>query len=92
MTQSHPTSAVAATKLPKERLAQLDRLARRRRVSRSSLIREMIEQLVEEADEPLTQTEQAEVERRRRETDAVRRLGELNERLRRRLDNRATDG
>lgn len=92
MSQSHATSAVAATKLPKERLAQLDRVARRRRVTRSSLIREMIEQLVEDADEPLTPIEQAEVERRRRETEAARRLGEINERLRRRLDHRETRG
>jgi predicted DNA-binding protein len=48
---------VAATRLPKERLAQLDRLASRRGATRGALIREAIERLLADGEEPLSPEE-----------------------------------
>ena len=83
--QAHRTQGVAAAKMPKERLAQLDRLAARRGVTRSWLLREAAERLLEESDERLTPDEQSELEQRRRNAEGSRRLGEIRRNLRPRL-------
>lgn len=82
MAQKHPTQGVAAAKLPRERLAQLDRLAQKRGLTRSMLMREAIEAKLAEGDEPLTEAEARELERRQRNTEAMRRLGEIRRSLR----------
>ena len=65
---------VAATRLPKERLAQLDRLASRRRVTRSTLVRDAIEHLLGEGEEPLTREERDALDQRREYAALVRKV------------------
>lgn len=81
---------VAAAKLPKERLAQLDRLAEKRGLTRSSLMREAIEEMLAAGDEALTAAEAQELARRQRNTEAERRLGEIRRSLRLPLADRLT--
>jgi predicted DNA-binding protein len=74
----------ATTKLPLERLAQLDRLAARRNSTRSRLVREAIEMMLDSSEEPLSSEDRAAIESRRASRTDVLSLKEIRDRRARR--------
>ncbi len=62
--------------MPIERLAQLDRLAEQRGVTRSRLVREAIDGLLDDSSIEPTPDETAALERRRQEDHVQRRVGD----------------
>ncbi len=74
----------ATTKLPLERLAQLDRLAARRNSTRSRLLREAIEMMLDSSEEPLSSEDRAAIESRRASQTDVPSLKEIRDRRARR--------
>jgi predicted DNA-binding protein len=80
--RSNNFSAVT-TKLPRERAAQLDRLATRRGQTRSALVRAAVETLLDDSEEPIAAGDLAAVRKRRENAEAVRELGAINRKYRR---------
>lgn len=66
MPSPDPSLRAVTAKIPVERLAQLDRLAKRRRTTRARVVREVLEHALDSGEEPLTEAEQSALAERAR--------------------------